>query len=274
MRRIDPIQWLKYALCLLASFVVLFPPYVVFVNSFKQRHELADPFALPNSFLYLDNFKIVFERANIATSFTNIVIIIAITLVFNILFGTMVAYALGRFDFRGKSVILGSFLFAVIIPTITTQVVVFSIIKSLGLFNTLFAPILLYVGADIIQILIYLQFIRNIPYELDESAMIDGASLVRIYRSIIFPLLGPATATLVILKTINIYNDLYIPYLYMPKKQLAVVSTTIMRFASNNQAEWTLICATILLIMLPTVVLYLFLQRYIFSGVMSGAIKG
>jgi multiple sugar transport system permease protein len=274
MRRIDPIQWLKYALCLLASFVVLFPPYVVFVNSFKQRHELADPFALPNSFLYLDNFKIVFERANIATSFTNIVIIIAITLVFNILFGTMVAYALGRFDFRGKSVILGAFLFAVIIPTITTQVVVFSIIKSLGLFNTLFAPILLYVGADIIQILIYLQFIRNIPYELDESAMIDGASLVRIYRSIIFPLLGPATATLVILKTINIYNDLYIPYLYMPKKQLAVVSTTIMRFASNNQAEWTLICATILLIMLPTVVLYLFLQRYIFSGVMSGAIKG
>jgi multiple sugar transport system permease protein len=274
MRRIDPIQWLKYALCLLASFVVLFPPYVVFVNSFKQRHELADPFALPNNFLYLDNFKIVFERANIATSFTNIVIIIAITLVFNILFGTMVAYALGRFDFRGKSVILGAFLFAVIIPTITTQVVVFSIIKSLGLFNTLFAPILLYVGADIIQILIYLQFIRNIPYELDESAMIDGASLVRIYRSIIFPLLGPATATLVILKTINIYNDLYIPYLYMPKKQLAVVSTTIMRFASNNQAEWTLICATILLIMLPTVILYLFLQRYIFSGVMSGAIKG
>jgi len=274
MKKIDPIQWLKYVLCIFATFVVLFPPYVVFVNAFKQQQEKSSPFALPESFFNFENFSVVIERANIITSFSNIGIIIVVSLLGNILLGTMVAYVLGRFDFKGKALILGSFLFAVVIPTITTQVVVFSIIKSLGLFNTLFGPILLYVGADIVQIYIYLQFIKNIPDELDESAMIDGASLFRIYSSIIFPLLKPATATLVILKTINIYNDLYIPYLYMPKKELAVVSTTIMRFASNNQAQWSMICAAILLIMIPTIILYLFLQRYIFSGVMGGAIKG
>ena len=77
---------------------------------------------------------------------------------------------------------------------------------------------MLYLGADVLQIVIYLQFVNSIPRDLDESAMIEGASLFQIYRSIIFPLLGPATATLVILKTISIYNDFYMPYLYMPAK--------------------------------------------------------
>lgn len=186
----------------------------------------------------------------------------------------MVAYAVGRIQFRGKRLVIGAFLIATIIPTITTQVVTFSIIQAMGIYNTLYAPILLFVGADVIQIYIYLQFIKNIPYELDESAMMDGASLLRIYRSIILPLLGPATATLIILKTINIYNELYIPFLYMPKQDLVVVSTAIMRFAGNNQAQWTNICAAILIIMIPTILLYLFLQKYIFSGVTSGAVKG
>ncbi|MFC3803284.1 carbohydrate ABC transporter permease [Cohnella sp. GCM10012308] len=272
--RRDPVRWLKYAVLLLASFIVLFPPYVVVVNAFKKSDEGNDPFALPHSFLNFENFRIVVERTHLWHSFGNTAYIIALSLIGNVVLGTMMAYCLGRLEFKGKKLVLGAFLFATIVPTITTQVVVFSVIKWMGLYNSLYAPVILFIGADVIQIYIYLQFIRNIPYELDESAMMDGASLFRIYRSIIFPLLGPATATLVILKTINIYNELYIPFLYMPKSSLAVVSTSIMRFASNNQAEWGFICAIILLIMIPTVVLYLFLQRYIFSGVTNGAVKG
>ncbi|CAI6066233.1 carbohydrate ABC transporter permease [Cohnella sp. JJ-181] len=272
--RRDPVQWLKYVVLLFASFIVLFPPYVVVVNAFKRGDEGNDPFALPRSFLNFDNFHVVVERTHLWHSFGNTVYIVALSLVGNVVLGTMMAYCLGRLEFKGKKLVLGAFLFATIVPTITTQVVVFSVIKWMGLYNSLYAPVILFIGADVIQIYIYLQFIRNIPYELDESAMMDGASLWRIYRSIIFPLLGPATATLVILKTINIYNELYIPFLYMPKSELAVVSTSIMRFASNNQAEWGYICAIILLIMIPTVVLYLFLQRFIFSGVTNGAVKG
>lgn len=266
---------IQYVLLMAAVFVVVFPPYVVFVNAFKDKSEFgsAGPFTLPKSFANLENFRVVFERAHLAQAFGNTFVIIAVSLVGNVILGTMVAYAIGRFDFRGKGLVMGAFLAATIIPTITTQVAVFSIIQSLHLFNTLYAPILLYIGADVVQIYIYLQFIKSIPYELDESAMIDGASLFRIYWKIIFPLLTPATATLVILKTINIYNDLYIPYLYMPKAKLGVVSTSIMRFAGINQAEWNYICAAILIIMLPTVILYLVLQKFIFSGVTSGAVK-
>ncbi|MDR6881284.1 carbohydrate ABC transporter permease [Bacillus sp. 3255] len=266
---------IQYLVLLLATFVVVFPPYVVLVNAFKDKSEFGtgSPFALPKSFTNLDNFKVVFERAHMDEALLNTFIIIAASLIGNVVLGTMVAYVIGRFHFRGKKMILGSFLVATIIPTITTQVAVFSIIQSLHLFNTLSAPIILYIGADVVQIYIYLQFIKNIPYELDESAMMDGASLFRIYWNIMFPLLTPATATLIILKTINIYNDLYIPYLYMPKAKLGVVSTSIMRFAGINQAEWNYICAAILIIMIPTVLMYLLLQKYIFSGVTSGAVK-
>lgn len=273
-KKFDPVQWLKYVLLIAAAFIVLFPPYVVVLNAFKGKNEDSSPFSLPASFFNLDNFRAVFEKAHLMQAFGNTLIVVAVSLIGNVVFGTMVSYCLGRIPFKGRGLVLGLFLFASIIPTITTQVVIFSLIQSIGVFNTLFAPILLFVGADVLQITIYMQFIKNVPYELDESAMIDGASLVRIYRSVIFPLLSPATVTLVILKTINIYNELYIPFLYMPKQKLVMVSTSIMRFASNNQAQWGYICATILLIMIPTVVLYLFLQRYIFAGVTNGAVKG
>jgi len=221
--------------------------------------------ALPKSFLNFDNFTAVFQRGGLLNGFGNVLIIIAITLILNILFGTMVAFVLGRFSFKLKPVVFGAYLVATIIPSITTQVATFGIIKSMGLYNTLGAPIVLYIGADVIQIILYLQFIRNIPVDLDESAMVEGASLFRIYRSIIF--------TLIILKTISIYNDMYIPYLYMPKQSLGVVTTILMRFQGVNSGEWNLICAAILLILLPTVILYFFLQRYIFEGVTSGAVK-
>jgi raffinose/stachyose/melibiose transport system permease protein len=276
-QRFNPLNFLKYASLLIASFIVIFPPYVIIINAFKQSSEFgakgSGPFTLPASFFNFDNFLTVIERSRLDQAFLNTLIIIIASLIGNVVLGTMVAYALGRFDFRFKRTVMDAFLVATIIPTITTQVAVFSIIQGLGIFNTLAAPIILYIGADVVQIYIYLQFIRNIPYELDESAMMDGASLFKIYRSFIFPLLGPATATLVILKTISIYNDMYVPFLYMPKSSLGVVSTSLMRFVGINQAQWNSISAAILLILIPTVVMYLLLQKYIFSGVTSGSVK-
>jgi len=269
------VDFIKYLTLLFGVFVVLFPPYIIIVNAFKSTDEFntSNSMALPNSFFNFENFRIVFERGGLLSGFANVLIIIIVSLTLNILFGTMVAYVLGRFSFKLKPIVFGAYLIATIIPSITTQVATFGIIKNLGLYNTLGAPIVLYIGADVIQIILYLQFIRNIPVDLDENAMVEGASLFKIYRSIIFPLLGPATATLVILKTISIYNDMYIPYLYMPKQSLGVVTTVLMRFQGVNSADWNMISAAILIILLPTVILYLFLQKYIFEGVTSGAVK-
>jgi raffinose/stachyose/melibiose transport system permease protein len=265
----------KYFTLLVAAFVILFPPYIIVANSFKTKEEFFESSAmsLPNSFLYFHNFIEAFKNADMLTAFGNTLFIVVITLILNILLGSAFCYATARFDFRGKGLIIGLFLFATIIPQITTQVVNYKTIMNLGLVNHFFGPILLYIGADILQIYIYLQFIRSIPYELDESAMLEGASLFKIYRSIIFPLLAPATATIVILKTIQIYNDMYTPYLYLPRSEQVVVSTSLMRFFGVNSGDWQMISAAILIIMIPTAVLYLFLQKYIFAGVTSGAVK-
>ncbi|QHT59719.1 carbohydrate ABC transporter permease [Paenibacillus lycopersici] len=265
----------KYLSLLFASFLVVFPPYIIIVNAFKTKDEFntKSTMSLPDSFLHLANFGHAFEQANMSRAFGNTLIIVAVTLIFNIMLGSAFCYAVGRFSFKGKGLLVGLFLMATVIPSITTQVVNYKTIQHLHLTNTLGGPILLYIGADILQIYIYLQFIRNIPYDLDECAMIEGASLFRIYWQVIFPLLAPATATIIILKTISIYNDMYTPFLYMPKPELVVVSTSLMRFFGVNSGDWQSVSAAIIMIMIPTAVIYLFLQKYIFAGVTSGAVK-
>ncbi|NMO96599.1 carbohydrate ABC transporter permease [Paenibacillus lemnae] len=257
-----------------ALFVVFFPIYSIAVGAFKTQVEYYQSgLRLPDNILNFDNFKRVIDIGNLGLGFRNILIILGISVAGNIVLGTMVAYAVGRFDFKLKKAIMAMYLVAQVIPMVTTQVATFSIIQSLGAYNTMFAPILLYLGADVLQIVIYLQFVNSIPKDLDESAMIEGASLFKIFRSIIFPLLAPATATLIILKSISIYNDFYTPYLYMPKQDLKVVSTAIYSFIGPNAAQLNVISAGILIIFIPTVLLFLFMQRYIFAGVTNGAVK-
>ena len=264
----------KYIFLLIGVFIVFFPIYSVLIGAFKTQVEYYQSgMSLPHDWFNFDNFKKVFKVGKLGLGFKNIIIILVISLAGNVLFGTMVAYALGRFDFKMKKPIMGMYLLAQVIPMITTQVATFSVIKFLGVYDTMAAPILLYVGADVLQIVIYLQFVNNIPRDLDESAMLEGASLFRIYRSIIFPLLAPATATLVIMKTISIYNDFYTPYLYMPSQGLRVVSTAIYSFIGPNAAQLNVISAGIIIIFIPTVVIFLFLQKFIFAGVTNGAVK-
>jgi len=269
------VKILKYFSLIAAAFLVFFPIYSVFIGAFKTQVEYYQSgMALPTDFFNFDNFERVFRIGKLGPSFLNTLIIMVISLAGNVLFGTMVAYSLGRFSFKLKAPILALYLGAQLIPSITTQVSTFTVIKALGLYNTMGAPIVLYLGADVLQIVIYLQFINSIPKDLDESAMIEGASLFKIYRSVIFPLLAPATATLIILKTISIYNDFYTPYLYMPSQKLRVVSTAIYSFVGPNAAQLNVISAGILIIFIPTVLIFLFLQKYIFAGVTSGAVKG
>ena len=156
---------------------------------------------------------------------------------------------------------------------VVTQVGTFNIMTGLGVYNTIWAPILLYVGADVTMIYLYLQNMEQIPLELDQAAMMDGASYFQIYRHVIFPMLIPATTTVSLLKMLSIYNDFYIPYLYMPSSDLPTISTAIFRFVGPYQTNWPLICAFILISILPMLIIYLFLQKYIEKGLSQGSVK-
>ncbi|MFF0201295.1 carbohydrate ABC transporter permease [Streptomyces sp. NPDC005017] len=260
----------------LASLVVLAPLAVVFLTSLKTSEEATDgggPFQLPRNWLNFANYVTAFRDGQMLTAFGNTAFILLFSVTGTVVIGSMTAYAIDRFDFRAKKLVMGLFLVATLVPGVTTQVATFQVVNSFGLFDTRWAPILLYMGTDIVSIYIFLQFIRGIPVSLDETARLDGANALTIYWRIIFPLLRPAIATVVIIKGITVYNDFYIPFLYMPSENLGTISTALFRFKGPFGAHWEAISAGAILVILPTLIVFLFLQRYIYNGFTRGATK-
>lgn len=267
---------LTYLSLVAASLVVLLPLAVVFLTSLKSYGEIQDgrgALTLPEDWLNFSNYVTAFNDGHLLTAFGNTAFILLFSITGTVIIGSMTAYAIDRFDFRFKKLVMAGFLIATLVPGVTTQVATFQVVDGFGLFDTRWAPILLYMGTDIVSIYIFLQFVRSIPTSLDEAARLDGANAFTIYRKIIFPLLKPAIATVVIIKGITTYNDFYIPFLYMPSEELGTMSTALFRFKGPFGAHWENISAGAVLVIVPTLVVFLFLQRYIYNGFAQGATK-
>lgn len=263
-------------ICLFMVVVVILPILLTLFASLKSGADMVNtsPLALPPlERITFSNFERVLSDRNLYVGLRNTVVILAISLVFNVAFGTVTAYIIERFNFRFKGFVVSLCFLGMLIPTFVTEISRFKIISGLGLYNTLAAPIVIYVASDLMQLYIYRQFISKISVSLDESAILDGCSYWGLFVRIIFPLLKPATATVCIIKSITIINDMYIPYLYMPKTKLRTLTTYLMNYANAQQGSWQTLAAGIIVIMLPTVLLYIFFQKYILAGVVAGAVK-
>ncbi len=269
-------QVVKQMICIAMVIIVILPILLTFFASVKQRVDMmnSSPLWFPEfDRITFDNYAKVLTDKNLINGFKNTAIILAVSLVFNVIFGTMTAFIIERFNFWGKKGVVALFFFGMLIPTFVTEIARFKIITGLGLYNSLGAPMVIYIASDLMQLYIYRQFISKIPVSLDESAILDGCSYFGLFRRIIFPLLKPATATVCIIKAITIINDMYIPYLYMPKKKLATLTTFLMNYASAQQGSWQTLSAGIIIIMLPTILLYVLFQKQVLGGVVAGAVK-
>jgi raffinose/stachyose/melibiose transport system permease protein len=266
----------NYILLAIITLVVLGPIFIIFNMSFKTDKEYlySGILELPKNILNLENYLMVIEKGNLLVGFRNTFVLAAVCIVGSIIMGSMVSYILSRFSyFKIIKHMTVLFILPAIIPSVTTQVAAFQVIKSLDLYNTIYAGMILFMGADIIQIYIFLQYMDVIPISLDESANIDGASYFRTFWSIIFPQLMPAIATILILKFVFVYNNMIIPYLYMPRPDLRTVTTALMSFSNDQSTHWNIMGAGIMMVMVPTLLLYLFLQRYILAGATAGSVK-
>ena len=265
----------KYASLIIACFFTLLPLAILFMTAFKTREEYTTtgPLDPPANWFNLENFVTAFTRGNMALGFANTTFVLIVSLVGTILIGTMTAYAIDRFEFRFKKVIVALFLLATLVPGVTTQVATFQVVLGLGLYNSLWALIALNLGTDIIAIYIFVQFMQSIPKELDEAAMLDGANKFTIYWRVILPLLKPAIATVVIVKGIAIYNEFYQPFLYAKSANLAMISTALFRFEGPFGSQWEIISAGAMIVIIPTLIVFLILQRFIYNGFTQGATK-
>ncbi len=265
----------KYVFLTLASIITLLPLVVLVITAFKTKREFATtgPLQLPQSWFNFDNFVTAFVDGNMAIGFRNTSIVLVVSLAGTILIGSMTAYAIDRFKFRLKKVVIALFLLATLVPGVTTQVATFQIVNGLGLYDSLWALIALNLGTDIISIYIFLQFMQSIPKDLDEAAMLDGANKFTIYWRVILPLLKPAIATVVIIKGIAIYNEFYQAFLYAPSPENAMISTALFAFKGPYGSQWQIISAGALLVIIPTLIIFLVLQRFIYNGFTQGATK-
>lgn len=266
---------LKYIALLLWVFIIFFPLITVFFGAFKTSSEFINTSGItpPENFFNFDNFKRAFINGKMLIGFINTFIILLFGVIGSVLVGSLVAFTINRFNFKFKKTIVAMYLLVSIVPLEVSQVATFKVINALGLYNTRFAAIVIYLGADVLMMFIYLQNLEKIPKDLDKAALLEGASYFGVYRNVVFPLLKPATATVCMIKTIAIYNDFYIPFLYMPSPKLKTLSTTLFNFIGIDMVEWHVICAAIIISMIPMIIFFIFLQKYIYKGLTAGGIK-
>jgi len=229
---------------------------------------------LPKSWLNFDNFIKAYTTANMGRAFINSLIVMICVLIVSIIVGTQLAYVLNRFKFPGNTLIRNLFLFASLLPGVAMQVTVYNIMSSLGLINHLYGYIIMMCGTDVISIYIFIQFMENIPVSLDESAIIDGASYWTIYWKIMLPLLKPAIVTSCILKGVGVYNEYYAANLYLQDRDLHTIATSLYTFVGPMGSQYNLICAGVLISLLPALIVFIIFQRQIYSGITAGAVKG
>ncbi len=267
-------QVLKYVVLVFACLLVVIPLVVVLLGSLKTHEDFlsSGAFDLPAA-IELENFKTAFIQGDVMRGLLNTAIILAFSCFGTIVTGTMTAFVVQRFNMVFTRLVKTVFLIAALLPNISMQVTVFQVVHMLGLYDTLAAPIILYIGTDIVSIYIFIQFLNNISVSLDESAILDGCSYPRVYWSIILPMLRPAIATVLVIKFVSIYNDFYTANLYMPSDGLEVVSTALYKFIGPYGSKWEIIFAGVIICIIPTLIIFLSMQKFIYSNLVSGSVK-
>ena len=268
--------FIEYFSLIFFSFVALLPVVSCVITAFKTETEYQNTnvMTLPESWLNFDNFIQAFNKANMGRAFINSFIVLVFVVFGSVMVGSMLAYVLNRFTFPGNGLIRSLFLFATLLPGIAMQVATYQLMYQIGFINHLYCYIILSMGTDVISIYIFIQFFENIPTSLDESAYMDGASYFTIFFKILFPLLKPAIVTVMILKGVGTYNEYYNASLYLSDPKLKTIAISLYTFVGPLGSKYNLICAGVIISLIPALVVFLIFQKQIYSGLTAGAVKG
>ncbi len=268
--------FVEYFSLIFFSFVALLPVVSCVITAFKTETEYQNTnvMTLPESWLNFDNFIQAFNKANMGRAFLNSFIVLVFVVFGSVMVGSMLAYVLNRFTFPGNGLIRNLFLFATLLPGIAMQVATYQLMYQIGFINHLYGYIILSMGTDVISIYIFIQFFENISTSLDESAYMDGASYYTIFFKILFPLLKPAIVTVMILKGVGTYNEYYNASLYLSDPKLKTIAISLYTFVGPLGSKYNLICAGVIISLIPALIVFLIFQKQIYSGLTAGAVKG
>lgn len=269
---------LKILLLLVLFVCFIFPFILVVINVFKVKADITiDPLAIIGAHGFtLENFPNAMEKMNFWTVFGNSAIITITSTIFTLLLSSMAAYVLVRNNWKACGILFGLMIASMVIPFQVLMIPLVSLYGGiLGLLGHRATLIFMHVGFSLsMAVFMFHGAIHtNVPIALEEAARIDGCSRWQTYWKIVFPLLKPTIATVAIIDAMAFWNDYLLPSLVLIKKEIYTIPIATQVFYGTFSTDIGLIMAALLLAMLPILILYMFLQRYIVEGVTSGAVK-
>jgi raffinose/stachyose/melibiose transport system permease protein len=268
--------WIDMAALVIISIVFVVPFVFILLTAAKTRQEAAlFEFSWPSKFQLLENIRdvMVFGNNRMFLALWNSTLLTVGSVTLIVLFSALVAFVMQRRGDRVASVVSSVMLAGLIIPPAVVPTIF--LLQWIGLYKTLLGLIMVEVAYTMpFAILIFRAFMASIPRELDEAAIMDGASPLRVFFSIILPLLQPAIVTVVVTSSVAIFNDFVGPLYFLPGSQNVTAPLTLFSFISQFSSQWNLLFADVIVVTLLPLIIFIFFQRQLVSGMTGGAIKG
>jgi raffinose/stachyose/melibiose transport system permease protein len=269
-------NWLDAVGLVVLSIVFVVPFIFIFLTASKPGPEAAMfQFSMPSQFLLLDNIRQVLEfgdgRMFLALWNSTILTVGSITLI--VLLSALIAFVMQRRRDRVASTVNSIMLAGLIIPPSVVPTIF--VLQEIGLYRTMIGLIMVEVAFTLpFATLVFRSFMGTIPREIDEAAIIDGASPLQLFFRVILPLLRPAVITVIVVSSVAIYNDFVGPLYFLPGAKNVTVQLTMYSYISQFNSQWHLLFANVVVITIPPLIMFMFFQRQIVSGMTAGAIKG
>lgn len=260
---------------ILLALIVIFPIVFVLMNSVKTLQQVSiSVLSLPVE-IHWENFGQALKRMNFITTFSNSIIVSVLSVAGLVLVSSMAAYQVVRDKCLAGNIIFYGIVFSMAIPFQALMVPLVIIAKDLNLTDSIFGLVIMYWGLLLpIAMFLYHGFIKGVPRELEEASRIDGCGKIKSFFYIVFPMLKPITTTIVIINILNVFNDFTLPLIMLSSNKTRTIPLAFSVFFGAYMNQWHLILAALTIIIIPTLIFFLFMQRHIMSGLTEGAIKG
>jgi len=268
--------WVDVLSLVVIGIVFVVPFIFIFLTAAKTRGEAAlFQFTWPSEFQLIENIRevLTFGDYRMFRALWNSTVLTVGSVTLIVLLSALVAFVMQRRRDRMASLVSSIMLAGLIIPPAVVPTIF--LLQWLGIYKTLFGLIMVEVAYTMpFAILIFRAFMASIPSEIDEAAIMDGASPLRVFLFIILPLLKPAIITVIVTSAVGIYNDFTGPLYFLPGNENVTAQLTLFSFISQFSSQWNLLFADVLVITILPLIMFLFFQRQIVSGMTAGAIKG
>jgi raffinose/stachyose/melibiose transport system permease protein len=265
----------KYLFLTAISIVFLFPVWLVFINSFKKDTEIYNNlFGLPYNFQFV-NYVDAWVKGKFQLYYMNSIIITVASVAIILLFATFCSFSLSRKDLIGKKLINALFIIGITVPVQVSLMPLFVEIKNMGLYNTLTGVVLLFAAFRIsFASYILTGFMEGIPAELEEAAIIDGASEFSLFAKIILPLSKSSISAVAIFNIVFVWNNFWFPLIFLSSQSKKTLPVGLLAFMGQETVAFGKLFAGIMILTVPVIVIYLLLQKHFVQGVTAGAVKG